>query len=152
MKDRTLDQQCTVTRPGVSNIASSLAVELLISLLHHKDRGEAAAYYAIHNNEKSEEAAVPEGMFGILPHSIRGNVSNYSMILPACQKYVHCTACSKVNVKFKLYFSRIYVFFLSQNVLAEYGSHGNNFLLKVFESAKYLEDLTGLTDIMADEV
>ncbi|KAG0331401.1 Autophagy protein 7 [Podila humilis] len=127
LSDRTLDQQCTVTRPGLSAIASAMAVEMLVSLLHHPAGIRAAADRA--DNEETNGAEENKGessTLGLLPHQIRGFLSRFKNMLISGQAYDRCTACSDA-------------------ILEAYEKEGFGFLVKVFQEAKHLEDVTGLT-------
>jgi ubiquitin-like modifier-activating enzyme ATG7 len=85
-KDRTLDQQCTVSRPGLSMIASALAVELMVTCLQHPLKGLASS---------ETSSSHGDSCLGLIPHQIRGYLHNYSNILPASQAFDKCTACSQ---------------------------------------------------------
>ncbi|XP_060572197.1 ubiquitin-like modifier-activating enzyme ATG7 isoform X2 [Ruditapes philippinarum] len=123
-KDRTLDQQCTVSRPGMSFIASALAVELLVSVLQHPERGCAPGDTGTGDDFLDADSC----SLGLVPHQIRGFLSRFQQIMPASRAFDKCTACSKM-------------------VVDQYKSEGFNFLLKAFNETHYLEDLTGLTQM-----
>ncbi|CAH2009913.1 unnamed protein product [Acanthoscelides obtectus] len=132
LKGRTLDQQCTVTRPGVSQIAGALAVELLISVLQHKHGVLAPAYYSTAQTVPMQEmTASGDSVLGLVPHSIRGFLSSFEQILPATEKYKNCVACSDL-------------------VINEYKEKQMEFLLNVFNSSKHLEDVALLTEMFKD--
>ncbi|XP_052284162.1 ubiquitin-like modifier-activating enzyme ATG7 isoform X2 [Dreissena polymorpha] len=120
-RDRTLDQQCTVSRPGMSFIASALAVELLVSVLQHPERGCAPA-----DTGDTDTGSDTDCPLGLVPHQIRGFLSRFQQILPASRAFDKCTACS-------------------HKVIEVFRSEGFEFLLKAFNEPHYLEDLTGLT-------
>ncbi|GJQ87471.1 hypothetical protein Trydic_g19234 [Trypoxylus dichotomus] len=124
VKDRTLDQQCTVTRPGVSNIAAALAVELAVSIMQHEKGPLAPAYYTTSKFEQDIDRE-NECNLGIVPHSIRGFLSIFTHVLPATERYNQCIACSDAVVK-------------------EYENRQFDFLLEVFNNSSYLEEVTGL--------
>ncbi|KAK7102668.1 ubiquitin-like modifier-activating enzyme ATG7 [Littorina saxatilis] len=125
MKDRTLDQQCTVTRPGVSLMAGALAVELLISVLQHPKGSDAPSETSSKEDNLTKEA---ECSLGLVPHQIRGFLSRFHQILPAGRAFDKCTACSHI-------------------VLEHYQKDGFQFLLRAFNEPMFLEDLTGLTQM-----
>ncbi|XP_065094845.1 uncharacterized protein LOC135715532 [Ochlerotatus camptorhynchus] len=127
LKDRTLDQQCTVTRPAVASIASSLAVELAVSLLQHDGRDGAPAYYKT-SNTILDIADIPEGILGIMPHSIRGNISTFNYLITATERFSECIACSK-------------------QILERFGHHGKTFVMEALNSAKVLEDIAGISNL-----
>eukprot|EP01137_Pigoraptor_chileana_P005276 Opistho-2@48148 len=110
MRDRTLDQQCTVSRPGLSFIAAASAVELLVSLTQHADGIFAPA------DVTGGSTSQP---LGLIPHQIRGFLSNFTNVLPHGHAFDKCTACSSV-------------------VIAAYRERGFEFLRKAFDSPTYL--------------
>ncbi|CAL8380154.1 unnamed protein product, partial [Boreogadus saida] len=120
-RDRTLDQQCTVSRPGLAMIAGALAVEMMVSILQHSEGGYAIA------SSSDDRMNEPPTSLGLVPHQIRGFLSRFDNVLPASLAFDKCTACSPI-------------------VLDQYERDGFHFLSKVFNSShSFLEDLTGLT-------
>jgi len=119
-KDRTLDQQCTVTRPGLAYVASALAVELFVSVLHHPLR-----HHAPHDapKELSDPGTTP---LGTVPHQLRGFLTHFSALPLFGNAYSRCTACSEI-------------------VVSEYTERGFDFLLEAFNNPHHLEKITGLS-------
>jgi len=79
-RNRTMDQQCTVTRPGLAPIAGALAVELLVGVLHHAE-GRLAP-------------AGAQGILGALPHQVRMFLPGFETVCIAGAAFPECTACS----------------------------------------------------------
>ncbi|KAM3577008.1 hypothetical protein VYU27_001149 [Nannochloropsis oceanica] len=127
-KDRTLDQQCTVTRPGLAPLASALAVELMVALLHHPLRLRAPA-----DGEQGEELGRrfeddPDRPLGILPQQIRGFLAHFTMILPVTRAFEHCTGCASV-------------------VVEAYRKEGAELVVRVCNGQGVLEEMTGLAQM-----
>jgi ubiquitin-like modifier-activating enzyme ATG7 len=133
-KNRTLDQQCTVARPGLAPIASSMAVELMVSLLHHPMRHAAAAPpssgSANFSPTTSDSTASP---LGVMPHQIRGSLVSYTMMKPAVPAFKCCTGCSAGTVEA----------YLKDKVELVYEACQSR-------DGSYLETLSGLTAFRAE--
>jgi ubiquitin-like modifier-activating enzyme ATG7 len=68
LRNRTLDQMCSVTRPGIAYMASAIAVELFINKM---------------DPDKLNE-----------PNQIRGTLDNYNIVKSNNIPFDRCTACS----------------------------------------------------------
>ncbi|XP_022653138.1 ubiquitin-like modifier-activating enzyme ATG7 isoform X1 [Varroa jacobsoni] len=137
-RDRSLDQQCTVSRPGISQMAAGFATELMVSLLSHPKRNDAPAESPV------EQIGDPEGcatdlvgtalnnssVLGPVPHQIRYFLSRYHFMTPNSTAFYMCTACSP-------------------KVVSEYMSSGFDFIFKALTEENFLEKFTGLADMHA---
>lgn len=122
LKDRTLDQQCTVTRPGLAAIAAAIGAELMVNVIQHPDQGLASADTTMH---PSEPASTP---LGLVPHQIRGFLSHFSNMLIVGSAYDQCTACSDIIIK-------------------HYKKDGIDFVKRAIKEPKWLEELSGLKQL-----
>ncbi|KAI0088341.1 E1-like protein-activating [Irpex rosettiformis] len=130
LTDRTLDQMCTVTRPGLASIAGSTAVELLVSLLQHPD-GVNAPAPAPNTGKDAPDPHESGSVLGLVPHQLRGFLAEFRNMPIKGAAYSRCTGCS-------------------DTVLDAYEKEGFDVLLKAFNEPKFLETLTGL-DKLYDE-
>ncbi|OMJ16666.1 Ubiquitin-like modifier-activating enzyme ATG7 [Smittium culicis] len=151
MSNRSLDQQCTVTRPGLAPIAASYAVELMVALSQHPNGADA--YPEIKGQRKDIDSADFESNSsslshdGNIPHQIRGYLGKFEQNLIFGNAYDKCTACSKIVID--AYLNRASNNFLmntfnnnviESNVGGETGSGDGS-------SYNYLEELTGLAEL-----
>ncbi|KAJ6595840.1 hypothetical protein DFH09DRAFT_1135756 [Mycena vulgaris] len=127
LTDRTLDEMCTVTRPGLASIAASTAVELLAAVLQHPDGHHAAAPPP--NSDPS--ALVGAGVLGLVPHQLRGFLAQFRNLHIVGAAYSRCTGCSEA-------------------VLNAYETEGFDMVLKALNDDKYLQRLTGLDQLYAE--
>ncbi|GJN92628.1 hypothetical protein Rhopal_005663-T1 [Rhodotorula paludigena] len=126
LSDRTLDQMCTVTRPGIASIASSTAVELMVSVLQHPLGARAPSDIAPPGDEpRGDGDKAVASPLGIVPHQIRGFLARFENLKITGQAYDRCTGCS-------------------QAILSAYRTDAFDLVQRACEDAKYLERLTGL--------
>jgi ubiquitin-like modifier-activating enzyme ATG7 len=139
LKNATLDQQCTVTRPGAAPIASALAVELLVSLSQHRLRGRAPASpppttTAIASAPSIDPSQPNSHPLGTVPHQIRGYMSTWQTIQTRATAYDHCAACSPA-------------------VLTAYEADPWPFVRSALNDKGFVERISGLEEVqrLADE-
>eukprot|EP01132_Coremiostelium_polycephalum_P007851 gene7851-9665_t len=127
LKDRTLDQQCTVTRPGLSMIASAIAIELMVSILHHPLMGRAQP------ETQTDIYGGSSTPLGIIPHQLRGFLSHYQTLPLFGNPYKNCTACS-------------------QPILEQFKERGFEFVLQVLNDSSCLTSIAGIDALKEEQV
>lgn len=133
LKDATLDQQCTVTRPGIAPIASAMLVELLVSILQHPLRAHAPAPTnpSPDNDPKAASSSAKPAFdhpLGLVPHQIRGFLSSFSNLSIHGQPYDCCSACS-------------------DRIVERYRNEGWDFVKRALNEKGWVEEVSGLKEV-----
>ncbi|KAK4979159.1 Autophagy protein 7 [Elasticomyces elasticus] len=134
-KNATLDQQCTVTRPGAAPLASALAVEMLVSITQHKLGARAPAPIPASGSINQILPAPPTDPslpnahpLGTVPHQLRGYMSTWQTIQVKGSAYDCCAACSPA-------------------ILEAYEKNGWDFVKKAIAQKGFVEEVSGLAEV-----
>jgi ubiquitin-like modifier-activating enzyme ATG7 len=112
-------------------MASALLVELLVSILQHPlgARAPAPKTSTAQNSSSVEyERDPPSHPLGLVPHQIRGFLSNWNNLLISGQSYDCCSACSP-------------------RVVDAYKKGGWEFIKKALTEKDYVSELSGLAEV-----
>merc|ERR1712232_906567 len=133
---RTLDQQCTVTRPGLAALASSIAVELIAALTQHCDGFSAPSTVtsgpglgtALSSAAAQGARGGKMSLLGAVPHQVRGYLADFRLAPAETEPFDRCICCSKA-------------------VLDRFREEGNEFVDRVIADSKVLEQVSGLAEM-----
>ncbi|CRH00131.1 autophagy-related protein 7, putative [Plasmodium relictum] len=142
LSNRTIDEKCTVTRSGISNISSSIAVELLVSLTQHPlyffaphiDRDQ----YIYNNHQNKKETKKNElsnslsSCLGATPHILTFNLSNFSIKKLFSDAFDRCLCCS-------------------EKVIMNYQEDKMTFIRNVISDSSILERITNINRLKLEE-
>ncbi|KAL4079347.1 hypothetical protein J3A83DRAFT_4086462 [Scleroderma citrinum] len=133
LTDRTLDQMCTVTRPGLAPIAASTAVELLVSLLQHPAGVHAPPPppQSMNNADAGPDASDFNSALGLVPHQLRGFLAQFRTLPVTGAAFDQCTGCS-------------------ETVVRTYEKEGIAMIQRACNERDYLEALTGLDKLHSE--
>lgn len=110
-----------MTRPGIAAIASALLVEMFVSVLQHPQRAFAPAP-ASPNEDRGEHP------LGVVPHQVRGFLSNFQNLVIKGNSYDCCSACSP-------------------QIIDAYKADGWHFVKRALNEKGYVEELSGLAEV-----
>lgn len=135
LKSATLDQQCTVTRPGAAPLASSLAVEMLVSITQHRLGAHAPAptppaTTGIQPAPPTDPNSRNAHPLGTVPHQLRGYMSTWQTLQVKGKAYDCCAACSP-------------------KILQAYREEGWEFVKRAIGEKGFVEAVSGLREVQA---
>lgn len=127
LSNRTLDQMCTVTRPGLAGIAGATAVELMVSVLQHP-LGAAAPAPAPQRPGMAQNDVQDRTELGIVPHQVRGYLADFTTLTVSNYAFEQCTACSP-------------------SVIEAYEKEGHDMICAACNDSDYLEHVSHLDEL-----